>query len=524
MKPIDMIATDYNCEDLGLSRLCLMENAGKSLSDEIATLSTFTFSKPVKIVVFVGSGGNGGDGFVAARHLLNRGFEVEIYMLSDRIKSSDSQRNLNILKNMTPKLSRLNITYIEDINQLEQLEIAKSDSFSDFIIIDAILGTGIKGKLKPKVKRAIEIINDSNGLKVSVDVPSGLDSETGEVFDLSVKANYTVSFHKIKSGVKLADEEIVGGIITCDIGIPIEAELFLGSGDLKRIKHRLEYSHKGQNGELLIIGGNKDYAGAPSIAGLSALSTGSDIVYIGTSEVNSEAIKSYSPDFIVKSLKGDFLNLNNQEEILELAKRVDSILIGPGAGLEEETKKLLNILVNKIEKPMVIDADGLKLIDLNLIKNKENLIITPHFNEFKTFFKSIIEKENMTHEIDNLNLKFDNLDYNQIHEKIAILQKITKNIKGTTVLKGKYDLIFQNNKFRLNKSGNPAMTVGGTGDSLAGIAASLQSQGLSSFESAGLATYLNGKAGEAAYEKYGDGLKASNLSEFIGAIIAGIKK
>ncbi|MDR3222273.1 MAG: NAD(P)H-hydrate dehydratase [Methanobrevibacter sp.] len=515
MKPIDMIATDYNCEDLGLSRLCLMENAGRGISDEIAKLSTFTFSKPVKIIIFTGSGGNGGDGFVAGRHLLNRGFEVDIITLSNYIKSKDSKTNFNILNNMNPSFSRLAIKYIDTVEDLKELDPFKSDSFSDFIIVDAIFGTGIKGKLKTKVRRVIEIINKSNGLKVSVDVPSGINPETGEIADIAVEANYTISLHKTKSGVKIAGEDLVGNIISCDIGIPIEAQIFLGSGDLLRMKNRLDYSHKGDNGKILIVGGNNDYSGAPSIAGLSALSTGVDLVYIGSSEDNSLAIKSYSPDFIVKSLKGNYLNLDNQNDILKIAKSVDAVLLGPGAGLEEETKKLFNILISKIKKPIVLDADALKLIDLNLIKNKKDLVITPHFQEFKIFFKDTIENKNLDNEFRYLNLNLDNLNYNQVHDKIAIFQKITKNIKGTIILKGKYDLIFQDNKFRLNKTGNPAMTVGGTGDSLAGIVTSLLSQGLDSFNAACLGTYLNGKSGDLAFDEYGNGFKASDLSKFL---------
>ncbi|WP_263641030.1 NAD(P)H-hydrate epimerase [Methanobrevibacter arboriphilus] len=152
MDPIDMVVTDINCEDLGLSRLCLMENAGKCLSDEIATISTFTFSKPVKIAIFTGSGGNAGDGFVAARHLLNRGFEVEIFMLTSPkdIKSIDAQINFEILENMVPRISRLNITELNDSNDIDNIELAKSESFSEYIIIDGILGTGIKGDLRKK--------------------------------------------------------------------------------------------------------------------------------------------------------------------------------------------------------------------------------------------------------------------------------------------------------------------------------------------------------------------------------------
>ncbi|KZX16744.1 bifunctional NAD(P)H-hydrate repair enzyme Nnr [Methanobrevibacter cuticularis] len=523
MKPIDMIATDINCEDLGLSRLCLMENAGKSLSDEVAKLSTYTFSKPVKIAIFTGSGGNGGDGFVAARHLLNRGFEIEIFMLSplENIKSADARKNIEILMNLTPRFSRLEINYIDSIEDLEKISIAKSTSFSEHIILDGILGTGIKGKLKKKVKKVIEIINESNALKISIDVPSGMNPENGVIEDVAIKPDYTLTFHNIKSGIKKADEELIGGIITSDIGIPIEAQIFLGKGDLLRLKKRDSYSHKGKNGKILIVGGNEDYTGAPSIAALSSISTGTDIVYIATPETASLAIKSYSPDFIVKPLKGDYLNPNNLDDILTIVEEVDAVLLGPGSGLNKETGTLFNILASKIKKPIVIDADGLKLIDLSLIKDREDIIITPHLFEFKSFFSKIISEKSLKTEFEDIDLKFDNLSHEKLMDKLAIFQKIVKDIKGTVILKGKNDLIFKGNKLRVNKTGNQGMTVGGTGDSLAGIAVSLLSQDLSSFDAGGLSTYLNGRAGDLAMEKYGNGFRASQLSEFLGYLMKG---
>ena len=180
MDPIDMMVADHNCEYLGLSRLCLMENAGKSISDEVATLATFKFSYPVKILIFTGSGGNGGDGFVAARHLLNRGFEVEVYALNSQaeIKSDDALANLNILLNMAPRVSRLSINFIKDSSDLDNLKIDSNDSY---IILDCLLGTGIKGKLRSKVRRAVELMNELKGIRVAIDVPSGLNPLTGEI-------------------------------------------------------------------------------------------------------------------------------------------------------------------------------------------------------------------------------------------------------------------------------------------------------------------------------------------------------
>ena len=528
MNPIDMMVADTNCEDLGLSKLCLMENAGKCLSDEVAKISTFTFSKPVKIAIFTGSGGNGGDGFVAARHLLNRGFEVDIFMVSspNEIKSRESKINFEILKNMVPNLSRLKIVELKDSTDVDKIEIAKSKSFSEHIIIDGLLGTGIKGNLRKKVKKVIETINKSNALKIAVDVPSGMDPLTGEVPDIAVKPEYTVTFHKVKTGVKKAsfeDESLVGGLVICDIGIPIEAEVFVGTGDLIRLKHRKNDSHKGNNGKILIVGGSKDYHGAPAIAGMSAIGTGADLAFILSPESASLAIKEESLDLIVKGLSSgnkDYLSLDNQDEILKVIDKVniDAVLLGPGAGQKEETGNLFNVLAKKIKKPLVLDADALNIIDPKIIKNKEDLIITPHFNEFKSFFNSYVDDSNQLGLISDS----DEHSYTKLQEKIASFQAITKNIKGTVVLKGKYDLIFQKNKIRINKTGNSGMTVGGTGDALSGVATSLLSQGLSSYDAGALATYLNGKAGDLAKEHFGNGFAASQLAEFLGIVMDNI--
>ena len=503
-----MMVTDYNCEYLGLSRLCLMESAGKSLAEEVGKIAVYTFAKPVKVVIFTGSGGNGGDGFVAARYLLNRGYDVDIYMLKENIRSGDAKTNLEILENMKPRLSRLNIYNLKTLEDINSCEVAQSKD-SEFVIVDGLLGTGIRGKLQTNIKRAIEIINESNGITISVDVPSGMDPLTGEINDLAVVPDYTISFHKIKTGVRDADEELVGGLVTADIGIPFEAEYFVNYGDFLRLKNRDSSSHKGNNGRLLVIGGSKDYSGAPAIAGMAAIGAGADLVYVASPQNAAEAIKSTSPDLIVKSLEGDKLSSKHSDEILSLVDNVDSVLIGPGAGIDEDTSKLFNILVTKIKKPIVLDADALKQVELSLIKNREDIILTPHIFEFKSFFK--VE--------DDLKLDIDSYDFSKVDGNITELQKIIRQIKGTVVVKGKYDLILSGNKFKINKSGNAGMTVGGTGDALAGISASLLSQGLSSFDSASLATFINGLAGDEAYNIKGNGFSATDLVSYIGSVI-----
>ena len=429
-------------------------------------------------------------------------------MLKENIRSDDAKTNLEILENMKPRLSRLNIYNLKTLEDINSCEVAQSKD-SEFVIVDGLLGTGIHGKLQTNIKRAIEIINESNGITISVDVPSGMDPLTGEINDLAVVPDYTISFHKIKTGVRDADEELVGGLVTADIGIPFEAEYFVNYGDFLRLKNRDSSSHKGNNGRLLVIGGSKDYSGAPAIAGMAAIGAGADLVYVASPQNAAEAIKSTSPDLIVKSLEGDKLSLKHSDEILSLVDNVDSVLIGPGAGIDEDTSKLFNILVTKIKKPIVLDADALKQVELSLIKNREDIILTPHIFEFKSFFK--VEND--------LKLDIDSYDFSKVDENIAEFQKIIRQIKGTVVVKGKYDLILSGNKFKINKSGNAGMTVGGTGDALAGISASLLSQGLSSFDSASLATFINGLAGDEAYNIKGNGFSATDLVSYIGSVI-----
>ena len=503
-----MMVTDYNCEYLGLSRLCLMESAGKSLAEEVGKIAVYSFSKPVKVVIFTGSGGNGGDGFVAARYLLNRGYDVDIYMLKDNIHSAEAKTNLEILYNMKPRLSRLNIYNLKTLDDINNCEVAKTDK-GEFIIVDGLLGTGIKGNLQTNIKRAIEIINESDGLKISVDVPSGMDPLTGDVFDLAVVPDYTISFHKIKTGVRDAEEELVGGLVTADIGIPFEAEYYVNYGDFLRFNNRSPTSHKGNNGKLLIVGGSKDYHGAPAISGMAAIQTGADLVYVAAPASAAIPIKSSSADLIVKSLEGDYLSLDHLGDILELSENVDAVLIGPGSGINEETAKLFNVLVAKIKKPIVVDADALKQIETKLIKNREDIILTPHLSEFKTLFNVK----------NDLKLDIDSYDFEKVDENITEFQKVTRQISGCVIVKGQYDLILSGTKFRINKSGNAGMTVGGTGDALAGICASLMSKGLNSFDAAALGAFINGLAGDEAYEIQGNGFSATDLVSHIGSVI-----
>ncbi|MDI6882370.1 MAG: NAD(P)H-hydrate dehydratase [Methanothermobacter sp.] len=490
MKPIDMMVTDLNAEYLGIPRLSLMENAGKAVAQEINKLIDSG-----SVTIFAGTGGNGGDGFVAARHLLNMGFKVEVILLAhpSRVRSEEAKKNWEVLEKMKLSPAPLELRIIRDSSQLKPPNTS--------VIVDAILGTGIKGRLREPIRSAIKLINKSKALKVAVDIPSGVEPETGEVADVAVEADYTVTFHRMKDGLKMADPTLTGEIIVSDIGIPPMCEIFTGPGDLLRLPKRKSSTHKGENGRILIIGGSAQYSGAPALAGLAALKSGADLVTIACPESAMIPIKSYSPDLIVKGFPGDHINTKMLKGMLKMVERVDCILIGCGGGLEPETGDAFNLLVQeimKMGKPIVIDADGLKLIKKDTIKDYHNIILTPHEGEFKKFFSlksPIIIKD--------------------FKEKVTAYHSIANNIKGLVLLKGPVDMIFQGEKVRLNTTGTPGMTVGGTGDCLAGITASLWAQGLSTMDAAALAAFINGRAGELAEEEYGYGFTASEMIDFI---------
>ena len=242
------------------------------------------------------------------------------------------------------------------------------------------------------------------------------------------------------------------------------------------------------------------------------------MTYIYTPKPAAIPIKSLSEDFIVSESKGDYLTLDDAEDILNLVEKVDAVLLGPGAGQNDESSKLFNTLALKIQKPLVIDADALKLVDISLVSKKENLIITPHLFEFKSFFKKAIDEEKIV-DLDKIVNLEDNSDFEKLNLKTAALSRITKHIKGSVILKGQYDYIFNNGKVKINRTGNPGMTAGGTGDALAGISVSLLSQGLNSFDSAILAPYFNGKAGDLALEEKGYGFGAEDLTEYLSVLM-----
>ena len=245
-----MAITDVNSEYLGVKRILLMENAGRGLADLI--WEVFQASSCSSIIIFAGKGGNGGDGMVAARHLASK-TKVSLYLLGSptKIKKRSTLQNWKILENMVNSLLISELEEIEDINNINKVE--------DCLIVDAIFGTGVRGDIHGLYKDSIEFINSSQekGAKViSVDTPSGIDPNTGQSANIFVKPDYTGVFHKQKQGLSDKNSKKIRII---PIGIPPEAKTIVGPGDLLGISKVKKWSQKGDQGKILIIGGNEKY-------------------------------------------------------------------------------------------------------------------------------------------------------------------------------------------------------------------------------------------------------------------------
>lgn len=454
-------------EYFGVSKTMLMENAGRAAAQEIKqyikrtknfegsmdhktkqsknpiilsippTSSSKRLSKGIYPLVVCYHGNNGGDGFVIARLL---GCKVYFFGKIDKLKPEALQAYTKLSKN----------------------QFASENDIDDAdLIIDCIFGTGIKGEVKGISKKVIDHINSSNALKISIDVPSGIDPDYGKTQSVHIKADKIITFHDMKPGLRNMRKKTT----TVEIGIPPQTKKVVGHDYIKKnFPMRKSNSHKGKNGRLLIIGGSKDYIGAPALAGLAALRSGCDLVTIAAPENTAYAINAISPDLITYKLNGDYLKDSHIDEILELVTKNDCVLIGPGLG-----KGDVSNLLKLIKKKAVVDADAIKQL-----KSMKNRIITPHIREFKQW------------------AGFEFKDSKQI-------QKLAGT--GIILFKGSIDRIVTKNGIKYNISGNSGMTVGGTGDLLAGITAGLLAQTDALEYSAAAAAYILGKSADRAYKK-----------------------
>jgi NAD(P)H-hydrate epimerase len=473
----------------------MMDIAGKAIAEEI-----IEFCKKESlnsITIFSGYGNNGGDSLVAAKLLLQQGFSCNIVIFGnkDKFDSLASQRNYEILQKKLPKENWYYVREPEDFIKIPEIMLENE------VLLDALLGIGVIGDLRDPVKTAVKYLNTRSQAKIiALDIPSGYNPETqNEQFVKLPNLIICLGRNKVRKG-DFTDAQIV----VRNIGIPEDAEKIIGIGDLKWFYPiRKPDSHKRQNGVVTVIAGSREYIGAPALVGFGAFRTGADLVFILTPSDIRKTVSSYAPDFITIPAAEGEITPNDIEDIFNHHRTEGSAyVIGPGM-IESQTTKdtLLEFLKSKEPKQVVIDASALSSMEeehLFLLKYHQS-VLTPHKGEFRKIF--------------NKQLSGD------VDKDAKIVSEVAAKWKTTIVLKGKKDIVSNGKTTKINKTGHPGMSVGGTGDVLTGIIGALQAVIDDPFLASCLGAYISGAAGELAAKDYGNGLMASDIPNYINSVI-----
>lgn len=493
MKEIDKKAT----EAFGIPTLNLMENAGKGLAEAI--LKFYPASK--RIAVLCGKGNNGGDGLVAARYLSETASVAVFLLCSKNEITEDAKANLTSFKGK-----------LFEVTGEEGLKKAISGAAKADIIIDAIFGTGLKSAVSGLIKDAIEGINSLNKQVVSADIPSGINSDTGQVMGAAVRADLTVTFGMPKAGLYLfPGHEYAGRIEVIDIGLP---EALISGEKIKTgiieqddiaplFPKRQKDTHKGSYGHLLVIAGSRGKTGAAAMAAVSAMRTGAGVVTLAVPKNLQPIYEMKLTEVMTEPLSEAekwSIGENALGEIIKLAEDKSALVLGPGISPTQAAIKVMAGLIETITQPVVIDAGGVDAVVANpdILKNAKGArVITPHPGEMGRL----------------LGLSPRDIQANRIEIARSFAEKNNVHV----VLKGAHTVIAApDGKVFINITGNPGMATAGTGDVLTGMIGGLLAQSFSPEKAAIAAVYLHGLAGDMVRDEKGEyGILATDIIEKI---------
>ena len=492
----EMRAMDcYAIEKLGITEEILMENAGLAA---VNLLQKEIGIRDKKFVIFCGSGNNGGDGLVVARLIHSNGGMAKVFLLGDRKKYRGAAKtNLNII-------GELSI----DVIKLGAAAEARREVMHCDAVIDAIFGTGLDREIKGLPADVIELINSCRRKVISLDIPSGINGNTGIIMGVAVKADYTVTFGLPKTGNMLyPGYEHCGKLFISHISFPPtlydRSEIKVETNKHLVLPPRPAEAYKGSMGDVLFIAGGADYFGAPFFSAMSFLKAGGGYSRLAAPESMIPFIAEGGREIVYlpqeETVAGS-IALKNKEQLLEAAAGVDMVVIGPGLSLNKETIRLVQELAHRIKIPLLIDGDGLTAIaaDLSILrKRKAPTILTPHLGEMARLTAKPVSEINA--------------------HKISILQETAKQLQAIIVLKGAHSLIgLPEGNVYVNLSGNSGMATAGSGDVLTGCIAAMFGLGLKSEEAARKGVFLHGYAGDlAAAEKGADGITAKDIMDFL---------
>ncbi len=494
-------------KDLGIIGPILMENAGVQIFNEI--IKRFPAIEEEDIVIVAGKGNNGGDGFVVARHLYNRGCRPQVILLAKKGElKGDAALNAGIAH-------RIGIAIFE-VSTEKGWASQKRKIRQASVIVDAIFGTGLVNPAGGRFVKIIADINRSKSYKVAVDIPSGLSSDTYQIIGPCIKADLTVSLAAPKiAHVFTPAEEYIGELVVGDIGVPpflfedpnLKLAMIGKKDILPYFKPRKRDGHKGNYGHLLILSGSLGKTGASIMAGKAALKMGAGLVTVGTPQSCLPIVARGMVELMTEPLPETpekTFSVNALVRTLELLKGKNALMVGPGISTNDSTAEFLLELLPKIKVPAMLDADALNILAKKpkiLKKLKKPAVLTPHPGEFARLL-GISNKE-------------------VIDQKLVLVPKFAQKYGVFLVLKSYRTLIgTPDGRVFINPTGNAGMASAGSGDVLSGMIASMMIQEKDVLLATLAAVYIHGLSGDIGVAKIGEkSLTAANLITYLPSAI-----
>ena len=490
-------------DDIGIPSLVLMENAGRQAVAAMEAIFGDLLER--RVAVLCGRGNNGGDGFVVARTLLQRGVDVSVFLIG-RVADvrGDARANLDIL-------GRIGLTVVE-VADSQAWELHVSEVGDCTLIVDAIFGTGLNAPISGFIESVVTDVNASGIPVVAIDLPSGLSADSADPIGPSIQAGLTVTLAAPKIPLVLSPADThAGDIVIADIGIPggvLESldgphvDLLTRASMRELITPRTPDSHKGDSGRVLIVAGSLGKTGAAHLAAIGALRSGAGLVTVATPSGCQPILSALGPEYMTEGLgeNADGLDPDEVDRVIEMAR--DVMAIGPGLGHAAGSREFVRRLVDRATMPLVIDADGLNAFadDPDRLAGREgrDVIITPHPGEMARLIGM------STDEVQASRL--------EIARNFAIAHHVFVVLKGHRTL-----IATPDDKVFINPTGNPGMATGGTGDILTGMIAAWLAQLLDTEAACRLAVYLHGLAGDLAEADEGEvAMTSSDIGDHLG--------
>ncbi|WP_135807055.1 NAD(P)H-hydrate epimerase [Halorussus marinus] len=488
-----MAQVDENAAALGIPRKQLMESSGNAVAREVRAVA----DPGARVAVVAGRGNNGGDAFVAARFL--SAYDVSVHLLgrAETIATDIARENWDAL-------GRAGIDR-EAVGDSRDVDLPDAD-----VVVDAMLGTGVTGALRDPEATAARAINDAEATVVAVDVPSGVDADTGVAPGAAVAADRVVTFHDQKPGL----DALEAAVTVADIGIPAAAERYLGPGDMRPVRR----GPPADDARVFVVGGGP-YTGAPALAAQAALRAGADLSFVAAPETVADGIQGFAEDLIVQSYDGERLAPDQVDALVETAEAYDDVVVlGPGLGTADETVEAAERFLESFSGRAVVDADAVSVVPA--VETDAELVCTPNRKELAEMGGPEIEGAD------------------ELGERADEIADFAADLGHVVVAKAREDVVADGRKSaddfrahqnsqssedgertRVSRAGTSGMTVGGTGDTLAGAIAGLLA-GHDAFAAACMGTYANGRAAELLDDRRG-GLVASDLLDALPRAVWG---